>query len=91
MVRWAISSILDRGPIELFLIPAGSHDWCNKGCGMCYHVCGVMHIKDPLMLIEKSNPCSDGSGYPFSLSECSFTICLMPNNRKIKCVECIIK
>ena len=21
------------------------HDWCNKGCGMCYPVCGMMHIK----------------------------------------------
>ena len=21
------------------------HDWCNKGRGMCYHVCGIMHIK----------------------------------------------
>ena len=22
-------------PIELFLVPARVHDWCNKGCGMC--------------------------------------------------------
>ena len=21
------------------------HDWCNKGCGMRYPVCGMMHIK----------------------------------------------
>ena len=21
------------------------HDWCNKGRGMCYPVCGIMHIK----------------------------------------------
>ena len=21
------------------------HDWCNKGCGMCYPVCGMVHIK----------------------------------------------
>ena len=33
------------------------HDWCNKGCGMCYPVCGMMHIKDPLLLIGKSSPC----------------------------------
>ena len=19
--------------------------WCNKGCGMCYPVCGMVHIK----------------------------------------------
>ena len=31
------------GPIELFLIPASAHDWCNKGCGMCYPVCGMVH------------------------------------------------
>ena len=23
------------------------HDWCNKGCGMCYPVCGMVHIKEP--------------------------------------------
>ena len=66
------------------------HDWCNKGCGMCYPVCGMMHIKEPLLLIGKSSPCG-GSGFPFSLSEWSFTICLMPYNRKIKCVECIVE
>ena len=57
------------------------HDWCNKGCGMYYTVCGMMHIKEPLLLIRKSSPCG-GSGFPFSLSEWSFTICLMPYNRK---------
>ena len=45
------------GPIELFLVPASAPDWCNKGCGMWYPVCGVVHIKDPLLLIEKSSPC----------------------------------
>ena len=29
------------------------HDWCTKGCGMCYPVCGMMHIKEPLLLIGK--------------------------------------
>ena len=33
------------GPIELFLAPANFHDWRNKGCGMYYPVCGMMHIK----------------------------------------------
>ena len=27
------------------------HDWCNKGCGMCYPVFGMVHIKEPLLLI----------------------------------------
>ena len=57
------------------------HDWCNKGRGMCYPVCGMVHIKEPLLLIEKSSLCG-GSGFPFSLSEWSLTICLMPYNRR---------
>ena len=24
------------------------HDYINKGHGMCYPVCGMVHIKDPL-------------------------------------------
>ena len=39
------------------------------------------HIKEPL-LIGKSSPCSGGSGFPLSLSEWSFTVCLMPYNHK---------
>ena len=62
------------GPIEL-------HDWCNKGRGMCYPVCGMMHIKEPLLLVGKSSPCG-GSGFPPSKSEWSFTICMTPYNRK---------
>ena len=57
------------------------HDWCNKGCGMCYPVCGMVHIKEPLLLIGKSSPCG-GSRFPLSLSEWSFTICLTLYNRK---------
>ena len=37
------------------------HDWCNKGSGMCYLVCGMVHIKEPLLLIGKSSLCG-GSG-----------------------------
>ena len=46
------------------------HDWCNKGRGMCYPVCGMVHIKEPFLLIGKSSLCG-GSGFPFSLSEWS--------------------
>ena len=31
------------------------HNWCNKGCSMCYPVCGMVHIKEPLLLIAKSS------------------------------------
>ena len=33
------------GPIELFLVPASAPRQVNKGCGMCYPVCVMMHIK----------------------------------------------
>ena len=49
------------------------HDWCNKGCGMCYPVYGMVHIKELLLLIGKSSPYG-GSRFPLSLSEWSFTI-----------------
>ena len=29
---------------------------------MCYPVCGMVHIKEPLLLIGKSSPCSGSSG-----------------------------
>ena len=58
-----------------------SHDWCNKGRGICNPVCGVVHIKEPLLLIGKSSPCG-GSGFPLSLSVWYFTTCLTPYNRK---------
>ena len=62
------------------------HDWCNKGRGMCYPVCGMVHIKEPLLIIGKSSPCG-GSGFRLSLSEWSFTICLTPYNRNKMCAS----
>ena len=75
-------------PLSYFSFQPVLHDWCNKGRGMCYPVCGMVHIKEPLLLIGKSSLCG-GSGFPFSLSEWSLTICLTPYN--CKCVECVIK
>ena len=43
---------------------------------MCYPVCGMVHIKEPLLSIDKSSLCGS-SGFPFSLSEWSLTICLL--------------
>ena len=34
---------------------------------MCNPVCGMVHIKEPLLLIGKSRPC--GGRFPLSLSE----------------------
>ena len=50
---------------EFFFQPL-LHDWCNKGRGVCYPVCAMMHIKEPLMLIRKSSPCG-GSGFPLDI------------------------
>ena len=42
-------------------------------------VCGMVHIKERLLLIGKSSPCGS-SRFLFPLSEWSFTICPMPYN-----------
>ena len=65
-------------PLSYFAFQPELHDCCNKGRGIYYPVYGMMHIKEPLLLIEKSSLCG-GSGFPLSLFELSFTICLMPN------------
>ena len=82
MVRWVVGSILHRvDPLSYFSYQPVLQDWCNKGRGMCYPVCGMVHIKEPLLLIDKSSLCG-GSGFPFSLSEWSLIICLTPYNRR---------
>ena len=53
--RIMVLIILDKTPIIKLFQPV-LHDWCNKGRGMCYPVCGMVHIKEPLLLIGKSNP-----------------------------------
>ena len=84
MVRWVVGSILHGvDPLSYFSFQPVFHDWCNKGRGMCYPVCGMVHMKKPLLLIGKSS-LSGGSEFPFSLSEWSLIICLTPYNRKIK-------
>ena len=78
MVRWVIGSILHGGPIELFLVPASAPRAISHS-SMCYPVCGMVHIKKTLPLFGKSILCG-GNGFPLSLSEWSFTICLTPYN-----------
>ena len=57
------------------------HEWC-----MCYPVSGMVYIKEPLLLIAKSNPYG-GSGFPFSLSEW----CHITDNNKKNSFECVVK
>ena len=81
MVQWVDGSILHGvDPLSYFSFQPVLHDWFNKGCGMYYPVCGMVHIKEPLLLIGMSNPCG-GSGFPLSLYVWYFTIY----------VECIVK
>ena len=42
--------------LSYFLFQPVLHNWCNKGHGMCYPVCGMVHITELLLLIGKSNP-----------------------------------
>ena len=91
MVRFFVGLMLHGvDPLGYFTFQPVLHDWCNKGHGMCYPVCGIVHIKEPLMLIGKCSPCGS-SRFPLSLSKWSFTIYPTPYNRKIKCVESVVK
>ena len=77
MVRWVVGSILHGvDPLSYFSFKPVLHDWCNKGCGMCYPVCGMVHIKEPLLLIDKSSLCGS-SGFPLSLSIKHFSLSLV--------------
>ena len=52
MVRWVVGSILHEvDPLSYFSFQPVLHDWCNKGRGMYYPVCGMVHIKEPLLLM----------------------------------------
>ena len=53
---------------------------CNKGCGMCYPVCGIVHIK----YLAANRHVVASAGF-LLLSEWSFTICPTPYNRIKMC------
>ena len=75
---------LKVGPLSCFPFHPVFHNWCDKGRRICYPVCGMMHIIEPLLLLGKSSSCG-GIGFPLSLFECSFTIYLTPHNRNKMC------
>ena len=72
--------LLDRSlmwdPLSYFSFQPVLH---TKGHGMCSPVSGMVHIKDPMMLIRKSNTCCGGNWFPLSLSQWCFTISIMSN------------
>ena len=64
--RSVVGSILLSGPscsLGYFPFQPVVHNWFIKGRGMYCSVYGKMHIKDPLLLIEKSSLCGS-SGFP---------------------------
>ena len=77
------SSWCDGSSDRSFMVDPLGYFWCNKRQGICYPVCRIMHIKEPLLLIGKSSPCG-GRGFPRSLYEWFVIIilCLTPYNRK---------
>ena len=87
MVRWVVRLILQYEPIEpKFLMTDVTK------VVVCGTLSGMVHIKDPLLLIGKSSPCSGGSGFLVSLLKWSFPICTTPYNRKLKkYVVCVVK
>ena len=58
------------------------HNWCNKDRWICYPLCGMVHIKEPFLLVGKSSSCRGSSGFPLSLSDWFFTIRPTPHNHK---------
>ena len=69
MVRTFVHGAMDRRIDHswYFSFQPDIHDWYSRGCGTCYPVCGMMHIKDPLLQIKKSSPYSGGSRLLFKL------------------------
>ena len=61
MVLWVVGSIPHDRPISRSRQCSKIH--ITKAV-ICYPVYGMMHIKDILLLIGKSSPCSGGSGFP---------------------------
>ena len=53
-------------PLSYFSFQPVLHVWCNKGYSMCYPACGMVHIKESLLLIRKSKLC--GGSNLFSLA-----------------------
>ena len=49
--------------MKLTVLEPVVHNWFIKGRDMYCSVYGMVHIKDPLLLIEKSSLCG-GSGFP---------------------------
>ena len=54
----------------------------QKGCGMYYPVCRIMHIKEPLLLIGKKVAYVAAAGFLSRYLSGPLPYVLMPYNRK---------
>ena len=74
MLRWVVGSILHGvDSLSYVSFQPDPRDWCNKGRGMCYPVCGMVHIKRVAHVAA--------AGF-LSHSEWYFIICAPPYNHK---------
>ena len=48
-------------PLGYFLLQPVLQNWWNKGRGMCYPVYGMVHIKEPMLLIGNAPPVTDSA------------------------------
>ena len=60
-------------PIELFLIPASAPK-CNEGRGMCYHICGMVHIKERVAHVVAAGFLSHYLNGPLPYVQCHITV-----------------
>ena len=67
VVRLVVVSIPHGGLTELFFVLASVLRLVKQRLCMCYSVCGIVHIKVPLLLIEESSPCSGGNRFPLPI------------------------
>ena len=64
MIRWVVGSIIQGGLIQLFLVSAMIGVTKSVVYATVY---GMVHIKDPLLLIGKSSPCSGVGRFPLTV------------------------
>ena len=80
-------------PLSYFSFQPVLHDWFNKGRGMCYPVCGMVHIKEPLLLIDKTTQKTNTKthtkkgSYAKCKHNCTFNIFTEPNPDQYPRVE----
>ena len=57
MVEHQLKGLSDQSPVmdplSYFSFQPVLYNWCNKDCGLCYPVCGMVYIKEPLLLFKK--------------------------------------